>query len=315
MKRALAARAKHDPNGLAPPVPVPVVIGGVGGVAVPGLSSPPPEPPLKIPRLEPKREREETPILPESAPLLRTMPLPMKPQTMPIHISSSQPQTSRQALATETNSVPTSTPKPTNNQGTTVPTVGGTTVPTVTVPTVTTKTKQSMKRQRSSQAAADDDDDTEKSAFFLKHQNAALASELQLLRYQLQLLEKERHFRRTQCQEASQALHSLEATWNAMEVALQLGQQPQDDHTNEEVSSQFTDRIPYPCPRRFKPNTSKQQPQTAGARGDQLVDKRYTQKYRHGGKCRINRSTLGFFGGYSEGTVTSGRIKRGEAAS
>lgn len=234
MKRALAARAKHDPNGLAPPVPVPVVIGGVGGVAVPGLSSPPPEPPLKIPRLEPKREREEAPILPESAPLLRTMPLPMKPQTMPIHISSSQPQTSRQALATETNSVPTSTPKPTNNQGTTVPTVGGTTVPTVTVPTVTTKTKQSMKRQRSSQAAADDDDDTEKSAFFLKHQNAALASELQLLRYQLQLLEKERHFRRTQCQEASQALHSLEATWNAMEVALQLGQQPQDDHTNEE---------------------------------------------------------------------------------
>ena len=97
------------------------------------------------------------------------------------------------------------------------------------------KSKNSMKRQRSSQSGADDEDqNAENSAFFLKHQNAALASELQQLRHQLQLLEAERDFRRKQCQDACQALHSLEATWNAMEVALQLGQKPLDEH--EEVS-------------------------------------------------------------------------------
>lgn len=86
-----------------------------------------------------------------------------------------------------------------------------------------------MKRQRMSQAAVEDNEEKENSSFFLKHQNAALASELKQLTYQFNLLEKERNFRRNQCNEANQALHSLEATWTAMEVALQLGQQPPED--------------------------------------------------------------------------------------
>jgi len=92
-----------------------------------------------------------------------------------------------------------------------------------------------MKRQRVSQSTTntgvveDDSEEKENSCFFLKHQNAALASELKQLRYQFTLLEKERNFRRTQCKDANQALHSLEATWRAMEVALQLGQQPPQD--------------------------------------------------------------------------------------
>mmetsp|Transcript_29639 Transcript_29639/g.33841 ORF Transcript_29639/g.33841 Transcript_29639/m.33841 type:complete len:1000 (+) Transcript_29639:453-3452(+) len=100
--------------------------------------------------------------------------------------------------------------------------------------------KTPMKRPRGSQNTSantsmnagvveEDDEDRENSCFFLKHQNAALASELKQLRYQFKLLEKERYFRRNQCKDANQALHTLEATWRAMEVALQLGQQPPQD--------------------------------------------------------------------------------------
>mmetsp|Transcript_8730 Transcript_8730/g.12695 ORF Transcript_8730/g.12695 Transcript_8730/m.12695 type:complete len:887 (-) Transcript_8730:123-2783(-) len=93
----------------------------------------------------------------------------------------------------------------------------------------------SLKRQRNSAAHSLSHPDTEEgddeannnySTFFLKHQNSALASELKQLQYQHHLLEKERDYRRDQCEQANQALHALEATWNSMEVALQLGKQP-----------------------------------------------------------------------------------------
>lgn len=220
MKRALAARAKHDPNGLAPPVGSPMA----GRV----VSSSPGQPPLKIQKFEVKHE--------EAAGSSEVLHSSMRP-VEPIIISSSQPvldslppvqqlvEKNSTHVISGSNSLP-SSPRPgASSQG---------------APN-TSKTKNSMKRQRPSPAAPDgegdddDDDCADKSAFFLKHQNAALASELQQLRYQLQLLERERDFRRNQCRDACQLLHSLEATWNAMEVALQLGQQPQDEQ--EEVST------------------------------------------------------------------------------
>ncbi|MEM1009452.1 MAG: hypothetical protein AAGJ35_10635, partial [Myxococcota bacterium] len=58
------------------------------------------------------------------------------------------------------------------------------------------------------------------SAFFLKHQNAALASELQQLQYQFNLLETERDARRQQCQDCWTSLQELEAIWKQLEVGL-----------------------------------------------------------------------------------------------
>jgi hypothetical protein len=87
--------------------------------------------------------------------------------------------------------------------------------------------RSSMKRQRSSAALAEEEEENNSSAFYLKHQNKALASELKGLQYQLRLLEKERDLRRQQCQEAGQALQALENTWTQMEVALQLGTPPE----------------------------------------------------------------------------------------
>lgn len=217
MKRALAARAKHDPNGLAPPVGGPMA----GHV----VTSSPTQPPLKIQKFEVKHDEA-----PSSSEVPQPSPRPVEPMV----ISSSEP-------------APDSTPPEQHSaeKNSTHVISGSSSLPSSPVPSHSTqgaaypsKTKHSMKRQRPSPATADfdcddDDDGADKSAFFLKHQNAALASELQQLRYQLKLLEKERDFRRNQCHDACQLLHSLEATWNAMEVALQLGQQPQDEREEE----------------------------------------------------------------------------------
>jgi hypothetical protein len=70
----------------------------------------------------------------------------------------------------------------------------------------------------------EEDDDSDASAFYLRHQNRALASQLRMLKYQLTRLERERDYRRTQSSKAVQNLNSLQATWTQMESALQCGQ-------------------------------------------------------------------------------------------
>lgn len=100
------------------------------------------------------------------------------------------------------------------------------TTPRASPPGTPRERRSSMKRQRSSAALAEEGEE-DSSAFYLKHQNKALASELKGLQYQLRLLEKERDLRRQQCQEAGQALQALESTWTQMEVALQLGTPPE----------------------------------------------------------------------------------------
>jgi hypothetical protein len=233
MKRALAARAKHDPNGLAPP----------------GVVS---SPPKKIPRIESKPEivpsnngqngssnpgagaggsgkgtgtstgsttvNSQPPEYPQKTKVEPVVSSVVKPNNMNANVvpSSSTVQVKKPTTTTAPAPAPAPAPPVKQNALSTTP-----------KPNKPGPGRPSMKRQRASQSsssAADDDDET--GAFFLKHQNAALSSELQQLRYQFSLLEKERDFRRTQCQDASQVLQSLEATWTAMEVALQLGQQP-----------------------------------------------------------------------------------------
>jgi len=72
----------------------------------------------------------------------------------------------------------------------------------------------------------EDEEDSNASAFYLRHQNRALASELRSLKYALSRLERERDYRRSQCTQAVQSLNALQATWTQMEAALQCGQPP-----------------------------------------------------------------------------------------
>lgn len=111
----------------------------------------------------------------------------------------------------------------------TVPTLSSSTAPPRPSPLGTPREEGARsKRQRASTPVEDENGD---SAFYLKHQNRALASELKGLQYQLRLLEKERDLRRQHCYDATQALQALQSTWTQMEVALQLGMPPEKSST------------------------------------------------------------------------------------
>lgn len=73
------------------------------------------------------------------------------------------------------------------------------------------------------QLQEEDEDDSSASAFYLKHQNRALSSELRSVKYQLSRLERERDFRRTQCSEAVQSLNALRSVWGQLESSLGEG--------------------------------------------------------------------------------------------
>jgi predicted nuclease with TOPRIM domain len=117
--------------------------------------------------------------------------------------------------------------------------------PAVSTPAASPRTK-GAKRQRQQELnnSEDEEDDANASAFYLRHQNRALASELSQCKYQLKNLERERDYRRVQCSKACQSLNSLQATWTQMEAALQLGQPPpssimggaSDSNTNTSTS-------------------------------------------------------------------------------
>jgi hypothetical protein len=75
----------------------------------------------------------------------------------------------------------------------------------------------------------EDQDDPNSSAFFLKHQNRALASELRSVKYQLVRLERERDYRREQCLEAVESLNSLQCIWTQLESSLGHGPEEGSD--------------------------------------------------------------------------------------
>ena len=86
--------------------------------------------------------------------------------------------------------------------------------------------QQRKQRIQSLTSAVRQDDDNDAS-FYLKHQNRALATELQSLQFAVQQLEQERDTRRQHCWSACQALQSLQATWTQLETALTLQQRQQ----------------------------------------------------------------------------------------
>jgi E3 ubiquitin-protein ligase BRE1 len=81
-------------------------------------------------------------------------------------------------------------------------------------------TEASTSNDKFKQLEEEDEDDANASAFYLKHQNRALASELRSVKYQLSRLERERDYRRKQCLDAVQSINALQAIWSQLESAL-----------------------------------------------------------------------------------------------
>jgi hypothetical protein len=89
----------------------------------------------------------------------------------------------------------------------------------------------------------EDEEDPNVSAFYLKHQNRALASELRSVKYQLSRLERERDHRREQCKLAVENLSALHSVWTQLESALQ-NTPAQESSTSMSPSSGDTAGVP-----------------------------------------------------------------------
>lgn len=65
-----------------------------------------------------------------------------------------------------------------------------------------------------------DEEEVENSSFYLKLQNASLASELYAYRRRIYLLEREREFRRKECRIAGRKIGELGGAWRGLECAI-----------------------------------------------------------------------------------------------
>ena len=65
-----------------------------------------------------------------------------------------------------------------------------------------------------------DEEEVENSSFYLKLQNASLASELYAYRRRIYLLEREREFRRKECRVAGRKIGELSGAWRGLECAI-----------------------------------------------------------------------------------------------
>eukprot|EP00529_Nitzschia_sp_RCC80_P003933 CAMPEP_0113513304 /NCGR_PEP_ID=MMETSP0014_2-20120614/39787_1 /TAXON_ID=2857 /ORGANISM="Nitzschia sp." /LENGTH=962 /DNA_ID=CAMNT_0000409691 /DNA_START=328 /DNA_END=3213 /DNA_ORIENTATION=- /assembly_acc=CAM_ASM_000159 len=214
MKRALAERAKQSglPNGgvlaavpvagsdtpvpkngsvaLQEPSPVPAPVTASDVRKQPGDGQQPP--PIKIPRRNSSSQQEGAPSTPAGM-TTNSSSRTVAPVTGSAdNIARSSPgNTSSQRQAPDP---PRPSPRPTK------------------------------KRQRDSIVKLEEEDEEEdenSSAFYLKHQNRALSSELRSVKYQLSRLERERDYRREQCKQAVDNLGALHSIWTQLESALQ----------------------------------------------------------------------------------------------
>ena len=72
-------------------------------------------------------------------------------------------------------------------------------------------------KRRIKNESDEEEEESSNSAFYLKHQNRALATELKSLQFAVKQLEEERDARRRHCREALQAVQLLQNTWTSME--------------------------------------------------------------------------------------------------
>jgi hypothetical protein len=79
------------------------------------------------------------------------------------------------------------------------------------------RTASSEVAVKSNKKRIDEAEEDPNAAFYLKHQNRALATELKSLQFAVQQLEDEREARRLHCHSALQAVNELQVIWTAME--------------------------------------------------------------------------------------------------
>ena len=79
--------------------------------------------------------------------------------------------------------------------------------------------RKSASSTRQDQDSADEED-VENSSFYLKLQNASLASELYAYRRRIYLLERERELRRKECRIAGRKIGELSGVWRGLECAI-----------------------------------------------------------------------------------------------
>ena len=94
--------------------------------------------------------------------------------------------------------------------------------PTLTLTNLSPRPKPTNPKKRSRPSPMPTEEQ-ESNAFYLKHQNRALSSELHALQHWVQVLEKERLVRRRECRAIAEALGGLEGSWVEMEVVLRRG--------------------------------------------------------------------------------------------
>jgi hypothetical protein len=105
-------------------------------------------------------------------------------------------------------------------------------------------------RKSSSAALQDqdsaDEEDAENSSFYLKLQNASLASELFAYRRRIYLLEREREFRRRECRVAGRKIGELSGAWRGLECA--IGKELESNAMLKQVRFPFCLLVFVSCP-------------------------------------------------------------------
>lgn len=103
------------------------------------------------------------------------------------------------------------------------------------VATTTTSISSKPKRTENDNVAVAEEDTN--SAFYLKHQNRALATELKSLQFAVSQLEEEREARRQHCYATLQAVNELQAVWRAMEEETAIAMPPTAAFTPSSMDS------------------------------------------------------------------------------
>lgn len=217
MKRALAERAKQSglPNGVV-------------------TASPLPKEPLALTKSADSSVAPASNLQPGNGNLIPRDPVAPTVDQRPDAPPLSQPQES-QKLEQPKELAKVEIPKTGFNQNTTATSLSSdsalVTADTTSMRTPSSPAPRPKKRLRESSSNSsntklleeEDQEDSNASAFFLRHQNRALASELRSVKYQLVRLERERDYRRAQCSQAVESLNSLQCIWTQLESSLCKG--------------------------------------------------------------------------------------------
>lgn len=212
MKRALAERAKQQTDEQHRAVSAVSVPGGVS-LNVSGI------PPNKMPRTEaPSKNASSGPgrtgaIINASA--VQNLKVKVEaPKATPTKVTSSS-SSSKTIKSIPSSPRKTKSPVPQNI--------------TSSSSSSTTKSKKRIRPPALSPPPAEPDD-SDQSAFYLKHQNKALASELHQYKFMINILEREREKRRKECREIGKSVRELEGVWRGVERVIvdQLGEAVKD---------------------------------------------------------------------------------------